>query len=245
MEKLRTMNELEGTSKNDPRAVVDGVVEHGDKRGRLLGFPTANVTAEAAAVEDGVWAGTFQLAPDAGGAVHVAAISLGTRPTYYGAEGARLLEVFLLDFAGDLYGVAVRVAFHERIRPQERFESEAALVEQLSRDVEAVRAWSRQDADEGDSTRPGRRGWGPSQRRRSRDRNEAHVLRERRRAAAVLESIVACPAEHLLSFEWVSSWTGLRTEYLRWRYPTLDDLKSLRQGRFDAPRDPSALTEAG
>ncbi|WP_432519015.1 riboflavin kinase [Kineococcus sp. SYSU DK006] len=152
---------------------VEGVVEHGDERGRLLGFPTANIALaslsvhERHAVRDGVWAGTVQLDPPRadgfagggesrgesrdesrgegrgeGGGVHVAVISVGHRPTYYGRHGERLLEAHLLDFAGDLYGRSVLVRLHERLRPQRRFAGPLALVEQLRRDVVDTRAWA-------------------------------------------------------------------------------------------------------
>ena len=87
-----------------------GTVEHGDRRGRELGFPTANVAvpAQVCLPADGVYGGTFR---GADGVVRLAAISLGTRPTFYDETGMLLLEAHVLDFDGDLYGqpAAVRV----------------------------------------------------------------------------------------------------------------------------------------
>jgi riboflavin kinase/FMN adenylyltransferase len=117
---------------------VRGVVEDGDKRGRTLGFPTANVSLPEyiALPADGVYAGWYRR-PD--GALHPAAISVGRRPTYYEENGMRLLEAHLLDFDGDLYGEPARVDFVAHLRPQARFESSQALVDQMDRDVATTR----------------------------------------------------------------------------------------------------------
>jgi riboflavin kinase / FMN adenylyltransferase len=112
---------------------VRGVVETGDKRGRELGFPTANVAVPARIClpADGIYAGTY-LAPD--GVERPAAISLGRRPTFYDAQETSLLEAHLLDFSGDLYGQPARVRFLERLRGEERFDSVDALVAQMTDD---------------------------------------------------------------------------------------------------------------
>ncbi|WP_432513274.1 riboflavin kinase [Kineococcus sp. SYSU DK001] len=124
-----------------PAVEVRGVVEHGDARGRLLGFPTANVTLTGSGPADGVWAGTVQVDPAHDGPVHVAAVSVGRRPTYY-ADGERLLEAHLLDVAVDLYDREVLVTLHRHLRPQLAFPGPAELVEQVQRDVAATRAWA-------------------------------------------------------------------------------------------------------
>lgn len=113
---------------------VRGRVEHGDQRGRELGFPTANVSVpdHIALPADGVYAGWYRR-PD--GVARPAAISLGRRPTYYEESGRRLLEAYLLDFDGDLYGEEARVDFVAHLRPQARFESSQALIDQMGRDV--------------------------------------------------------------------------------------------------------------
>ncbi len=117
---------------------VRGVVAHGDKRGRLLGFPTANVSLpdEIAVPADGVYAGWYRR-PD--GLRHPAAISLGRRPTFYRESGMQLLECYLLDFEGDLYDEAARVDFVAHLRAQARFESAQALIDQMGRDVVTTR----------------------------------------------------------------------------------------------------------
>jgi riboflavin kinase/FMN adenylyltransferase len=118
---------------------VRGVVEPGDQRGRDLGFPTANLTlpAEIQLPAVGIYAGWFER-PD--GSTVATAISLGYRPTFYDRPAeAPLLECHLLDFAGDLYGEAVRVRFVERLRGEERFDSVEALVDQIRTDVDQTR----------------------------------------------------------------------------------------------------------
>lgn len=109
----------------------------GDRRGRKLGFPTANVRiGPDVELADGVYAGIVEL-EDAGR--HAAAISVGRRPTYYEA-GERLLEAYLLDFDRDIYGAKIRVEIGELLRGQLVYHSEDDLVRQIRNDVEAVRA---------------------------------------------------------------------------------------------------------
>ena len=117
---------------------VRGPVEHGDGRGRLLGFPTANVSVpeNICLPADGVYAGTFSAAD---GAARLAAISVGRRPTFYAEAGMSLVEAYVLDFDGDLYGQQARVRFTHRLRGQERFDEVDDLVAQMHRDVEKVR----------------------------------------------------------------------------------------------------------
>lgn len=116
---------------------VCGVVEHGDHRGRTLGFPTANVGLPVSfdIPAEGVYAGIFCAAD---GIARPAAISLGRRPTFY-PEGFALCEAHVIDFEGDLYGQTVSVHFVERLRPQQRFDGPDELVGQLHRDVAAAR----------------------------------------------------------------------------------------------------------
>jgi riboflavin kinase / FMN adenylyltransferase len=114
---------------------VRGVVEHGDQRGaEHLGVPTANLTVPESIClpADGVYAGTFVAHDEV---ERPAAVSVGTRPTFY-EEGDVLVEAYVLDFDGDLYGQQVKVRFREWIRGQERFDTTEALVEQMDADVE-------------------------------------------------------------------------------------------------------------
>jgi riboflavin kinase/FMN adenylyltransferase len=117
---------------------VRGKVEEGDKRGRHLGFPTANlaVPVEVCLPAEGVYAGTFT---GADGQERPAAISLGRRTTFHDPDSVSLLEAHLLDFTGDLYGQEVAVRFVAFLRGQARFESAEALVAQMEGDVDAAR----------------------------------------------------------------------------------------------------------
>ncbi len=123
---------------------VRGVVVRGDGRGRQLGFPTANVTvaADICLPADGIYAGWYERPGDPaapGITAHRAALSLGRRPTFYDDAPGSLLEAYLLDFDDDLYDQPARVRFHARIRDEARFETIAALVDQIDRDVTATR----------------------------------------------------------------------------------------------------------
>jgi riboflavin kinase/FMN adenylyltransferase len=119
---------------------VRGTVVRGDGRGGPeLGYPTANVAVpgEIQLPGDGIYAGWYER-PD--GSVHAAAISLGRRPTFYEEGGDLLLEAYLLDFTGDLYGERAKVRFVARLRGEQRFDSVEALIAQMGQDVEATRA---------------------------------------------------------------------------------------------------------
>jgi riboflavin kinase/FMN adenylyltransferase len=118
---------------------LQGVVEHGDKRGRTIGFPTANlaVAGDLQLPTDGVYAGWYER-PD--GAVHAAAINIGRRPTFYAENGLLLVEAHLLDFDGDLYGEHGRVRIEAWLRGETRFGSIDDLAAQLRRDVEKTRS---------------------------------------------------------------------------------------------------------
>ena len=115
-----------------------GTVVTGDQRGRELGFPTANVAmgSEMCVPADGVYAG--RLVDHTDGVVRDAAISVGTRPTFYD-DGQQLVEVFVLDFDGDLYGHEVDVEFVGHVRGQARFDGVDALIAQMHQDVQTVR----------------------------------------------------------------------------------------------------------
>jgi riboflavin kinase / FMN adenylyltransferase len=109
-----------------------GTVVHGDKRGRTLGYPTANLVPDPQLVvpDHGVYACRAVV----GGREHVAAVNVGVRPTFRTGRGL-LVEAFLLDFDEDIYGVELRLDFLARLRGERRFESAEALVEQMDRDV--------------------------------------------------------------------------------------------------------------
>jgi riboflavin kinase/FMN adenylyltransferase len=121
---------------------IHGVVEHGDHRGRTIGFPTANVAVPGDILLpiDGVYAGWYLRAGEAvPTAAHAAAINIGRRPTFYEENGLLLVEAHLIDFDGDLYGEEARVRIAARLRGEVRFDSIDALKHQLGIDVAHTR----------------------------------------------------------------------------------------------------------
>jgi len=114
-----------------------GEVVHGDERGRELGFPTANLVPDErlACPGHGVYA---CVAHGAGIDALPAAVSIGVRPTFVTGRG-ELIEAYVLDFDGQLYGSELRLRFIERLRGERRFEDPAALIEQMHRDVQRTR----------------------------------------------------------------------------------------------------------
>ncbi len=118
----------------------------GDRRGRLLGFPTANLRVDAGKIlpGNGIYAVRVGLPGDLG-ATRPAVASVGVRPTF-GDHNARLVEVYLLDVSMDLYGVRITTAFVEWLRSEERFASVEALIQQMSADVAQARELLGSDA---------------------------------------------------------------------------------------------------
>jgi riboflavin kinase / FMN adenylyltransferase len=112
--------------------LIEGEVVEGDRRGRSLGFPTANIVPDdrLAVPGHGVYAAWAH--------GHVAAVNVGVRPTFETGRGL-LVEAHLLDFSGDLYGQTLRVAFIDRLRGEKRFETVEDLVAQMHLDVEQAR----------------------------------------------------------------------------------------------------------
>ena len=119
---------------------IHGVVEHGDHRGRTIGFPTANVAVPGDILLpiDGVYAGWYLRPGD--DQPHASAINIGRRPTFYEESGLLLVEAHLIDFDGDLYGEQARVRIAARLRGEVRFDGIEALKRQLVIDVEHTRA---------------------------------------------------------------------------------------------------------
>ena len=114
------------------RFELSGEVVHGDKRGRELGFPTANLIPDEALVCPGH--GVYACLAD----------GRARRREHRGAPDVRdrqgeLIQAYLLDFEGDLYGHTMRLQFLERLRGERRFDDPDALIEQMHRDVEQTR----------------------------------------------------------------------------------------------------------
>ena len=111
---------------------IRGTVQHGDKRGREIGFPTANIDLGAyLRPRYGIYAVTGRL-PD--GRVLDGAANIGIRPTF--DPPVELLEPHFFDFSGDLYGQEIDVAFHGFLRPEAKFETMDALIDQMRRDCD-------------------------------------------------------------------------------------------------------------
>jgi riboflavin kinase/FMN adenylyltransferase len=113
-----------------------GLVSEGDKRGRELGFPTANIEPdfEATVPANGIYATRVTV----DGETHRAATSIGVRPTFE-TDGRRTIEAYLLDFDGDLYTKRLHIEFVSRLRGEVAFESVDALIEQMNSDVDQTR----------------------------------------------------------------------------------------------------------
>ena len=109
-------------------------VIHGDKRGRQLGFPTANLQLDPAC---GLKHGIYAVRVGVGGQIIDGVASYGRRPTF--GDGAPLLEVYLFDFDGDLYGQALDVAFIGWIRHEQKFDGIEALKRAIMADVAQAR----------------------------------------------------------------------------------------------------------
>jgi riboflavin kinase/FMN adenylyltransferase len=117
------------------RWFATGTVEHGEARGRELGFPTANLRlGEDCTLRHGVYAVRLQRP---GGAIHDGVASYGVRPTFGGSKA--LLEVHVFDFNQSLYGEGVAVTFFDWIRPEERFSGIPELTAAIRRDSAAAR----------------------------------------------------------------------------------------------------------
>ncbi len=114
---------------------IDGKVVKGDRRGRELGFPTANIEPVGRLVvpADGIYAAVIR----AEGQRRMAATSIGVRPTF--GPGERMIEAYILDFDGDLYGQDVEIEFIERLRGEEKFDGVEPLIDQMTRDVSDTR----------------------------------------------------------------------------------------------------------
>ena len=118
---------------------LSGEVVHGDKRGRTLGFPTANLRVDpACGLKHGIYAVRVGVPEKAGAQRHDGVASFGRRPMF--DTGGVLLEVFLFDFQGDLYGRTLDVAFIHWIRPELLFDTTEDLVRRMDEDSRLARA---------------------------------------------------------------------------------------------------------
>jgi riboflavin kinase/FMN adenylyltransferase len=114
---------------------LHGIVAHGDKRGRVLGFPTANINGALPGMAYGVYASETRI--EGQDKVWPSVTSYGTRPTFEGAD--KRIETHILDYQGDIYGREIEVRLVAFIRPELRFSSVDELVATMHQDVEQVR----------------------------------------------------------------------------------------------------------
>ncbi|MWV59237.1 riboflavin kinase [Rathayibacter sp. VKM Ac-2754] len=207
---------------SDALFTVTGVVVPGDRRGRLLGFPTANIPLADCGLADGVYAGIVR--DSAEDSVHTAAVSVGRRTSFYGRDGQRLLEAHLLDFSGSLYGHEITVELCAKLRPQRRYRDTEALVQQLGRDIAATRTWAREQAAESSRRRAAVRP-GP---KRTADLEQIRRDREAHRLAAIARTVVEVdPAE--VTHELVAERSRIPAAYLRWAYPSVEQLLAVAE----------------
>ncbi|MEZ5964796.1 MAG: riboflavin biosynthesis protein RibF [Planctomycetota bacterium] len=114
-----------------------GVVEQGDRRGRQLGFPTANLVPQSSVLPP---LGVYAVHVIHDGETYAGVANHGRRPTFAGEDGPTVLEVHLLDFEGDLYGATLEVSFVAALRGEQTFASAEALRTQIAKDVARARA---------------------------------------------------------------------------------------------------------
>jgi riboflavin kinase/FMN adenylyltransferase len=114
-----------------------GEVVTGDRRGRELGFPTANLVPDQALIQPGH--GIYAARASFDGEQRCAAVNVGVRPTFK-TDLVVLVEAYLLDWEGDLYGRELTIEFLSRLRGERRFDSAEALIEQMHRDVTDARS---------------------------------------------------------------------------------------------------------
>ena len=115
--------------------IISGRVVSGHRRGRNMGFPTANVASDTELLPgDGIYATILELQ----NRCWLSVSSVGCNPTF--GEGSRTIEAFILDFAGDIYGEAVKLRFVQRIREERMFGQIEDLVTQMHEDLQAARA---------------------------------------------------------------------------------------------------------
>jgi riboflavin kinase/FMN adenylyltransferase len=114
---------------------VSGTVVEGNRRGRVLGFPTANIASRTEVIpSDGIYATLFHIGQER----WLSVSSIGVNPTF--GAGPRTLESFILDFDRDIYGESIRVAFLKKIREEEKFADVASLVARIQEDVRRAHA---------------------------------------------------------------------------------------------------------
>ncbi|MCS6939394.1 MAG: bifunctional riboflavin kinase/FAD synthetase [Roseiflexaceae bacterium] len=114
-----------------------GPIVEGDRRGRTIGFPTANINVDPRRMLPAH--GVYVCRAALNGVIYGSVANVGVRPTFDGTR--RTVEAYLLDFSDEVYGEELRLMFLHRLRGEQKFDGVAALVAQINRDVAAARAW--------------------------------------------------------------------------------------------------------
>ncbi len=117
---------------------VQGIVVHGDGRGKKIGIPTANLETGDEKLIPG--AGVYACRVQFQGNYLPAAVNVGTRPTFESSDKTSHVEAYILDFSGDLYGQEIKVEFIERLRGEVKYQSVEELLDQIYADIDQTRS---------------------------------------------------------------------------------------------------------
>ncbi len=120
-----------------PAMKLTAQIVHGAGRGKVLGFPTINLLLEKPQFLEELSEGVYAVRVELGEERFMGAMNHGSRPTF--SDNAPQMEIFLLDFEGELYGEEVQVEIVQKIREIRKFDSAEALIEQIGKDVKEVR----------------------------------------------------------------------------------------------------------
>ncbi|MHA1539950.1 MAG: bifunctional riboflavin kinase/FAD synthetase [Alphaproteobacteria bacterium] len=138
---LRDGNVKAATAAMGAPWTISGIVEHGEGKGKELGFPTLNIgLADYLRPKFGVYAANVRIAGDA--EKHPAIVNIGKRPTVHAADAAPILEAHLFNFTGNLYGKSVYISLLDFIRAEQKFASVDELKKQIENDCESVKILS-------------------------------------------------------------------------------------------------------
>lgn len=140
-ELIRTGHMTAATELLGAQYSIEGFVQHGDGRGKSIGFPTANLAIETTSYgqklvpAEGVYFSCTELQ----GTSLPSITNVGRRPTFHQSQAAPLIETHILNFNDDIYGRKIRVQFHDRLRNEKKFNGKDALVTQLNADIAAAK----------------------------------------------------------------------------------------------------------
>ena len=125
------MQQVKDLDRTEKQITISGVVVYGRQKGREMGFPTANVNADAEWLESGVYGVHVSL----NGTIYQGIMNIGVQPTY-GSHLKKTIEVHILDFYGDIYGEAIKCLLLFKISEEQRFSSIEHLKQQMFEDIQ-------------------------------------------------------------------------------------------------------------